>query len=165
MRAIWNGKVIAESDDTIVIEGNHYFPPDSLKDEYFTRSSKTSVCFWKGRASYLDIEVDGSTHSIEALPPSGQVTMIGWSSGDIYIVFEPNRFINDFDSLVVASTHGSPWRYDSHVPIVFAGDGLKAQAVDRKVFTVDVATTLAAYMDTKPPSGAAGVVLEEVLTK
>ena len=86
-------------------------------------------------------------------------------SGDVFIVFEPNWFINDFDGLVVASTHGSPWPYDTYVPIVFAGAGLKAQAVDRKVFTVDVATTLAAYMDTKPPSGAAGVVLEEVLTK
>jgi arylsulfatase A-like enzyme len=86
-------------------------------------------------------------------------------SGDVFIVFEPNWFINDFDGLVVASTHGSPWPYDTHVPIVFAGAGLKAQTVDRKVFTVDVATTLAAYMGTKPPSGAAGVALEEVLTK
>ena len=86
-------------------------------------------------------------------------------SGDVFIVFEPNWFINDFDGLVVASTHGSPWPYDTFVPIVFAGAGLKAQTVDRKVFTVDVATTLAAYMGTKPPSGAAGVALEEVLTK
>ena len=83
-------------------------------------------------------------------------------SGDVFIVFEPNWFINDFDGLVVASTHGSPWPYDTHVPIVFAGAGLTAQTVDRKVFTVDVATTLAAYMGTKPPSGAAGAVLEEV---
>jgi hypothetical protein len=83
-------------------------------------------------------------------------------SGDVFIVFEPNWFINDFDGLVVASTHGSPWPYDTHVPIVFAGAGLEAQTVDRKVFTVDVATTLAAYMGTKPPSGAAGAVLEEV---
>ena len=83
-------------------------------------------------------------------------------SGDVFIVFEPNWFINDFDGLVVASTHGSPWPYDTYVPIVFAGAGLTAQTVDRKVFTVDVATTLAAYMGTKPPSGAAGAVLEEV---
>ena len=83
-------------------------------------------------------------------------------SGDVFIVFEPNWFINDFDGLVVASTHGSPWPYDTYVPIVFAGEGLTAQTVDRKVFTVDVATTLAAFMGTKPPSGAAGAVLEEV---
>ena len=84
-------------------------------------------------------------------------------SGEVFIVFEPNWFINDFDGLTVASTHGSPWNYDTYVPIVFAGADLKAQTVDRKVLTVDVATTLAAYMGTKPPSGAAGTVLEEVL--
>ncbi len=86
-------------------------------------------------------------------------------SGEVFIVFEPNWFINDFDGLTVASTHGSPWTYDTYVPIVFAGAGLKAQTVDRKVLTVDVATTLAAYMGTKPPSGAAGAVLEEVLAE
>ena len=86
-------------------------------------------------------------------------------SGDVYIVFEPNWFVNDFDGLTVASTHGSPWNYDTYVPIVFAGAGLKAQTIDRKVQTVDVATTLAAYMGTKPPSGASGTVLEEVLVK
>jgi len=84
-------------------------------------------------------------------------------SGEVFIVFEPNWFINDFDGLTVASTHGSPWNYDTYVPIVFAGAGLNAQTVDRKVLTVDVATTLAAYMGTKPPSGAMGTVLEEVL--
>ena len=86
-------------------------------------------------------------------------------SGDVFIVFEPNWFINDFDGLVVASTHGSPWPYDTYVPVVFAGAGLTAQTVDRRVLTVDVATTLAAYMGTKPPTGAAGAVLEEVLAK
>jgi hypothetical protein len=86
-------------------------------------------------------------------------------SGDVFIVFEPNWFINDFDGLTVASTHGSPWSYDTYVPVVFAGAGLKAQTVDRKVLTVDVATTLAAYMGTKPPSGVAGKVLEEVLAE
>ena len=86
-------------------------------------------------------------------------------SGDVFIVFEPNWFINDFDGLTVASTHGSPWSYDTYVPIVFAGAGLKAQTVDRKVLTVDVATTLAAYMGTKPPSGVAGTVLKEVMAE
>ena len=51
-------------------------------------------------------------------------------SGDIYIVFEPNWFINDFDGLTVASTHGSPWQYDTYVPIVFAGAGLTAKTVN-----------------------------------
>lgn len=84
-------------------------------------------------------------------------------SGDIYIVFEPNWFINDFDSLVVASTHGSPWRYDSYVPIVFAGAGIDSEWVTRQVHTVDIATTLSAYVGIKPPSGAFGQVLGEVL--
>jgi predicted AlkP superfamily pyrophosphatase or phosphodiesterase len=83
-------------------------------------------------------------------------------SGDVFIVFEPNWFINDFDGLVVASTHGSPWSYDTHVPIVFAGNGLKSQTVDRRVHTVDIAATLAAYLGIKAPSGSVGDPLEEV---
>jgi len=83
-------------------------------------------------------------------------------SGDIYVVFEPNWFINDFEGLVVASTHGSPWLYDTYVPIVFAGAGLEPQTVDRRVHTVDIAVTLSALLNIKPPSGAAGNVLREV---
>lgn len=83
-------------------------------------------------------------------------------SGDIYIVFEPNWFINDFDGLTVASTHGSPWNYDTYVPIVFAGAGLDAKKITRKVYTVDVAPSLSAYVGTKQPSGAAGEILQEL---
>lgn len=83
-------------------------------------------------------------------------------SGDVFIVFEPNWFINDFDGLVVASTHGSPWSYDTNVPIVFAGAGIEAETVYRKVHTVDVAATLSAYMRIKAPSGSVGVPLPEV---
>jgi predicted AlkP superfamily pyrophosphatase or phosphodiesterase len=86
-------------------------------------------------------------------------------SGEVFIVFEPNWFINDMEGLTVASTHGSPWRYDTYVPIVFAGSGLTAQTVDRRVQTVDVAVTLSAYMDIKPPSGSVGIPLTEVLEK
>ncbi len=84
-------------------------------------------------------------------------------SGEVFIVFEPNRFINDFDGLTVASTHGSPWRYDTYVPIVFAGAGLAAKTVDRPVQTVDVAATLSTFMGIKPPSGSVGKPLMEVL--
>jgi predicted AlkP superfamily pyrophosphatase or phosphodiesterase len=84
-------------------------------------------------------------------------------SGDVFIVFEPNWFINDFDGLTVASTHGSPWSYDTYVPIVFAGAGLNAQTVDRAVHTVDVAVTLSIFLGIKPPSGSAGIPLKEVL--
>ena len=85
-------------------------------------------------------------------------------SGDVFIVFEPNWFINDFDGLTVAATHGSPWNYDTFVPIVFAGAGLTPAIVDRKVFTVDIAPTLSAYLGIKAPSGAVGMPLVEVLT-
>lgn len=84
-------------------------------------------------------------------------------SGDVYVVFEPNWFINDFDGLVVASTHGAPWRYDSFVPIVFMGPGIAPQSVSRHVETVDIALTLSKIIGSKPPSGASGQVLEEVL--
>lgn len=83
-------------------------------------------------------------------------------SGDIFLVFDANRFINDFDGLTVASTHGSPWRYDTYVPIIFAGAGIPAQRVVRPVETIDIAPTLSLLMGIKPPSGATGVALREV---
>jgi predicted AlkP superfamily pyrophosphatase or phosphodiesterase len=86
-------------------------------------------------------------------------------SGDIYLVFEPDVFINDFDGLVVASTHGSPWRYDTFVPVMFAGTGLPAAKVNRPVTPYDIASTLAAYLNMKPPSGAIGSPLSEVFLK
>ncbi len=58
-RAIWNGHVIAESDDTVRVEGNHYFPLDSVNREYLVESDTHTVCPWKGTASYYTLEVDG----------------------------------------------------------------------------------------------------------
>jgi uncharacterized protein (DUF427 family) len=58
-RAIWNGAVLAESDDTVVVEGNHYFPRESINAKYFERSNAHSLCPWKGIASYYHVEVDG----------------------------------------------------------------------------------------------------------
>jgi len=84
-------------------------------------------------------------------------------SGDIYLVFLPNWFINDFDGLAVAATHGSPWRYDTFVPVYFAGGGTKPNKVYREIHTIDVAPTLAAVAGTKPPSGTRGKVLVEVM--
>ena len=86
-------------------------------------------------------------------------------SGDIYVVFEPNVFINDFDGLTVASTHGSPWRYDTYVPVIFAGAGLSAATVNRAVTPYDIAPTIAAYLKIKPPSGTIGTPLLEVLDR
>jgi uncharacterized protein (DUF427 family) len=59
VRAYWNGQVIAESDRTIVVEGNHYFPADAVKQEYLRPSDWHTTCAWKGEASYHHVEVDG----------------------------------------------------------------------------------------------------------
>ena len=59
MKAIWNNQVIAESNDTVVVEGNHYFPKDSIKKEFFKDSDLHSTCHWKGEASYYSVEVNG----------------------------------------------------------------------------------------------------------
>jgi len=59
MKAIWNGKVLAESDETIVVENNHYFPAASLNMTYFETSETTSHCSWKGTANYYSVVVDG----------------------------------------------------------------------------------------------------------
>jgi uncharacterized protein (DUF427 family) len=59
MKAIWNGAVLAESPETIVVEGNHYFPPSALDPQYFTDSERHTVCSWKGTASYYHVAVDG----------------------------------------------------------------------------------------------------------
>jgi predicted AlkP superfamily pyrophosphatase or phosphodiesterase len=84
-------------------------------------------------------------------------------SGDVFVVFEPHSFINDFDGLTVAAHHGSPWKYDTFVPLIFAGHKLEARTVAREVHTVDLAPTLAALLGTKPPSGSAGKPLVEVI--
>jgi len=62
MKAIWNNKIIAESNDTELVEGNHYFPKESINTSYFKDSETTSVCPWKGTASYYSLEVNGKTN-------------------------------------------------------------------------------------------------------
>ncbi|MCK6578833.1 MAG: DUF427 domain-containing protein [Anaerolineae bacterium] len=59
VKAIWNGAVLAESSDTIIVEGNHYFPPEAVHREYLLDSSAHTICPWKGVASYFDVQVDG----------------------------------------------------------------------------------------------------------
>jgi uncharacterized protein (DUF427 family) len=63
MRAIWKGTVLAESDDTVVVEGNHYFPADALIKSHFRANDHQSICPWKGTASYYDLEVDGKRNA------------------------------------------------------------------------------------------------------
>ena len=65
-RAVWNGVVIAESDDTVVVEGNHYFPADSVHREFLAESDRNSVCPWKGTASYYDVVAGGETNTAAA---------------------------------------------------------------------------------------------------
>ena len=62
MKAMWNDVVIAESDNTEVVDGNHYFPFDSIKSEYFVKAELTTVCGWKGMANYYSVTVNGKTN-------------------------------------------------------------------------------------------------------
>ena len=62
MKAIWNGTTVAESDETVVVEGNHYFPPESVDPRYFVDSDAHTTCPWKGEASYKTLRVDGETN-------------------------------------------------------------------------------------------------------
>ena len=62
MKAIWNDTVLADSDDTVVVEGNHYFPPSSISWDLFTETKTTTMCPWKGSASYYSVIVDGKTN-------------------------------------------------------------------------------------------------------
>lgn len=59
MKAIWKGEIIAESDKTVIVEGNHYFPSESISKEHFKESATTSVCPWKGTARYYSVVVGG----------------------------------------------------------------------------------------------------------
>ena len=63
MKAIWNEAVIAESDDTVVVEGNHYFPPESVNESLLKPSETTSVCSWKGTANYYTLSVGGAENA------------------------------------------------------------------------------------------------------
>lgn len=62
VKAIWNGTIIAESDTTIMVEGNHYFPNDSVNQAYLRPSNRHTSCYWKGLASYYDLEVNGKSN-------------------------------------------------------------------------------------------------------
>ena len=63
VEAIWNGRVIARSDDTVIVEGNHYFPRDAVDSSLLVPSTATSICPWKGTANYHSLQVDGATNA------------------------------------------------------------------------------------------------------
>ena len=84
-------------------------------------------------------------------------------SGDIYIVLDRNVYIADFGRLQVSSTHGSPWPYDTHVPVIFAGMSLSGKKISRAITPYDVAPTLSALLNIAEPSGSIGNTLNEVI--
>jgi predicted AlkP superfamily pyrophosphatase or phosphodiesterase len=84
-------------------------------------------------------------------------------SGDIYVVFNPQWFVGEFDGKSVTGSHGQPWFYDSHVPVIWMGPGVKPGRIARRVETVDVAPTIAAYVGVKYPSGTRGRVMTEIV--
>jgi predicted AlkP superfamily pyrophosphatase or phosphodiesterase len=84
-------------------------------------------------------------------------------SGDIYVVFNPQWFVAEFDGISVTGSHGQPWFYDSHVPVIWMGPGVKPGRIARRVETVDVAPTIAAYLGVKYPSGTRGRVMTEII--
>jgi len=102
---------------------------------------------------------------VETAPDSTLLTRVGNNlhpvrSGDIYIVQDPYWF--NFDKGPVAGMHGSPWSYDTHVPVIFAGAGIPSQMVYRQIQPADVAPTLAALLGMSPPASAQGSILPEV---
>ncbi|WP_236790069.1 alkaline phosphatase family protein [Aliivibrio fischeri] len=85
-------------------------------------------------------------------------------SGDVYVVYQPRNFINDMEGLTIASTHGSPWRYDTYVPVIFAGYNIDDKKVSREITPYDIAPTLSGILGITQPSGATGKVLPEVIS-
>jgi hypothetical protein len=84
-------------------------------------------------------------------------------SGDVYVVLEAHRFVADMEGLTVATTHGSPWGYDTYVPLMFAGYNIDDGEVYDRVSSTDIAVTLSAVLGIKAPSGAQGKILTKVL--
>ena len=81
-------------------------------------------------------------------------------SGDIYIIQDPYWFL--FDKGPITAMHGSPWRYDTHVPIIFMGPGILPKTVHRRVHPVDIAPKIATFLGITPPGSAQGSALEEL---
>lgn len=93
MKAIVNGAVVAESTDTVYIEGNHYFPPESIEKSNFTTNDQHTTCFWKGEASYYDIHVDDAHIESAAWyypsPPQSAIDQVKTDFSN-YVAFYPN---------------------------------------------------------------------------
>ncbi|SFM70518.1 DUF427 domain-containing protein [Methanolobus profundi] len=97
-KATWNGVTLAESNETIMIEGNHYFPPDSVNMEYFRKSDYQTTCPWKGLANYYDVVVDGDVNTDAAWyypePKAGSPEKVGKDFRD-YVAFWKDVDVRD----------------------------------------------------------------------
>jgi len=116
----------------------------------------------------IDYAVTSSDIAAGRLPDTRIMSLVANNynqqrSGDVYLVYSPKVYINNFDGLKVASVHGSPWRYDTHVPVFFAGAGIKPKQISRDVTPYDIAPTISNYLGITLPSGATGQVLTEVV--
>ncbi len=102
MQAIFNGAVIADSDQTVVVEGNHYFPVESIRSEYFTATPTHSVCPWKGTASYYTVTVgdatsrDAAWHYPDPSPAASQIAgrVAFWRGVEVVAVTEQSRGVD-----------------------------------------------------------------------
>jgi predicted AlkP superfamily pyrophosphatase or phosphodiesterase len=130
---------------------------DPVKVEQAVADSLTDFDGINLAVSTSSMATENSNPLIEQVRNNQHVTR----SGDIYIIQEPYWFL--FDEGPIASMHGSPWRYDTHVPIIFAGQGIDAQKINRLVHPVDVAPTIAAFLGMTAPAAAKGSPLMEVL--
>lgn len=90
MKAVWNNQILAESDETVVIEGNHYFPPSSVNKEFFEPNDHHTTCPWKGEASYYHITVDGKKNENAAwyypTPKESAIEVVGHDFSN-YVAF------------------------------------------------------------------------------
>lgn len=146
---------------------NHFFGVASLENEEAgLRVDEVSVELAAALSATRYIGQARATHELLSQEHSGLAALMQNNShpersGDIYVAQAPYWFM--FEKGAIAAMHGPPWSYDTHVPIIFAGKGIKGKKVDRRVHPVDVAPTLSALLGLVPPAGSEVAVLQEVL--
>ncbi len=112
--------------------------------------------------AYAAVDIETGRLPENPLARMASANYLPQRSGDVHVVFGSQEFIADFDGLFVAATHGSAWRYDRHVPVVFAGSSLRHARVSRAITPYDIAVTLSALLGIEAPSGSIGQILNEV---
>ncbi|MCL1043863.1 alkaline phosphatase family protein [Shewanella electrodiphila] len=158
------------NDDVITLFSEPYIYLDReliAKKNLSLAQVQTAIAQEVMKVKGVEMAITSTDIELNNVPPTrvGQLVMNNHHrqrSGDVYIVFAPRKYINDLEGLVIASKHGSPWRYDTHVPIIFAGYNIKGQRIDREVTPYDIAPTLSNKLRITQPSCATGQVLEEV---